>query len=1157
MTYSAQDIADATFAWGEELNRRAGVRGEAKARVELTEEQRKIVSSDPATTTLVTAGAGSGKTETMTMRVLWLVANGHARLDEILGLTFTRRAATSLATRVRFGLDALAWRGMIPGDHGDDSAQALFSASMTTYNSFANRIFSEFAHLLGVDGSATVMTEATAWQLARRAVLESPGTELADLDMPLNSVIDATLSVARALTDNMVGPAQLRAFTAEFLGHVADLPITTRGTTHRVAQDKYKKGMAVVSKLDILCNVVEAYEKLKRARHLIEFGDQIAYAHQLVQIPAVRDQVAAAYRFVLLDEYQDTSSVQVALLARVFAQRTVMAVGDPNQAIYGWRGASASNMLPHRFFEAFAGEQPGELRTLTLSWRNSQQILDVANLVARELPHVTAGSGERFELVAGKGHQGTVDVIFPSTITDEAHEVAQWFRRKFAEWPVGKKRPTAAMLTRKTADLMHFKMALDQAGIATHVLGLGGLLMEPVIVDIICTLRVMHDTRADSQLIRLLAGARWQIAPRDLRALKSTARWLSDRDHRLQRLSKEVRAQLKESVSASDGQSLIDALDFITTATDPTHRAFDSLSAAGFERLQQAGRVIARLRRHAGMNLRDLIRLVMSEMNLDVELAANDRLTAGEASVETFLDTVSAFMATDDNPTLGAFLSWIEDVERRERLSPVDESPEGDVVQLLTIHGSKGLEWDFVAVGRMIADDKRTVTTNIEKWTDVGTLPEQLRADRADLGAVWRFEDATDHLDLEDSYETYLDSARSRYETGERRLAYVALTRSAHDMLLSGSWWASGKTRRNPSVYLAEIIESGLSASPPPEEPVETENPWDPRAASVVWPLPPLGAREPRVRAAAALVRSAIAGQPGVTTSATSQLDSDIELLIAEREARLTADARIPLPQRIPASAFKDYVAAGMAAHTVPSGAPPAASPSATSSRATSPHVAGPRAAGPLGRPLPQQPYRATTLGTLFHAWVENRSLRGDAPTLFDGIDLDAVEFPGAQNTAAETIDVSDGAALAALQRTFGASPWGDRQPVDVEIEIHLPLGPNVVVCKLDAVYRADGADAHAERSANSRFEIVDWKTGKAPRDAEDLANRAYQLALYRAAYATYTGIPQENIDAVFYFVADNVVIRPERLLTYEDLEELWLGLLSSDAPTTPTSSEA
>jgi DNA helicase-2/ATP-dependent DNA helicase PcrA len=182
-------------------------------------------------------------------------------------------------------------------------------------------------------------------------------------------------------------------------------------------------------------------------------------------------------------------------------------------------------------------------------------------------------------------------------------------------------------------------------------------------------------------------------------------------------------------------------------------------------------------------------------------------------------------------------------------------------------------------------------------------------------------------------------------------------------------------------------------------------------------------------------------------------------------------------------------------------------------------------------------------LGTLFHAWVENRALRGEAPTLFDATDADSVALLGGGNTA-ETVDASDAAALEKLQQTFAASPWGERKPVDVEIEIHLPLGPNVVVCKLDAVYRADGADAHAEVTSESRFEIIDWKTGKAPQDADDLAIRSYQLALYRAAYAAFTGIPEENIDAVFYFVADDVVIRPEKLLTYEQLEELWVGLL-------------
>ena len=102
----------------------------------------------------------------------------------------------------------------------------------------------------------------------------------------------------------------------------------------------------------------------------------------------------------------------------------------------------------------------------------------------------------------------------------------------------------------------------------------------------------------------------------------------------------------------------------------------------------------------------------------------------------------------------------------------------------------------------------------------------------------------------------------------------------------------------------------------------------------------------------------------------------------------------------------------------------------------------------------------------------------------------------------------------------------------DVELEIHVTLAGQVVVCKLDAVYRVDdGVHDH---------QIVDWKTGKAPRDAEDLERKQLQLALYRLAYAKHTGIDPERIDAVFYFVADDVVVRPERLYTESELVALW-----------------
>jgi DNA helicase-2/ATP-dependent DNA helicase PcrA len=141
-------------------------------------------------------------------------------------------------------------------------------------------------------------------------------------------------------------------------------------------------------------------------------------------------------------------------------------------------------------------------------------------------------------------------------------------------------------------------------------------------------------------------------------------------------------------------------------------------------------------------------------------------------------------------------------------------------------------------------------------------------------------------------------------------------------------------------------------------------------------------------------------------------------------------------------------------------------------------------------------------------------------------IDAAAAEL---DDPVGETVESSE---LAQLRRTFEASEWADRRPHEVEIEIHVTLAGHVIVCKLDAVYPADDG-VHT-------YQIVDWKTGKAPRDADDLERKQLQLALYRLAYARYAGIDPQFIDAVFYFVADDTVIRPERIYSEEELRSLW-----------------
>ena len=202
------------------------------------------------------------------------------------------------------------------------------------------------------------------------------------------------------------------------------------------------------------------------------------------------------------------------------------------------------------------------------------------------------------------------------------------------------------------------------------------------------------------------------------------------------------------------------------------------------------------------------------------------------------------------------------------------------------------------------------------------------------------------------------------------------------------------------------------------------------------------------------------------------------------------------MPTRVPASRFKDYV-------TDPASV-----------------------ASSLRRPMPERPYRATQLGTLFHSWVENRYGVGG-----DSEELDAL---ATEVDSDDLVDLAGDAELARLRSIFEASEWADRKPVDVEREIHLPFDGRIVICKIDAVYETNG-----------RYEIVDWKTGKAPKDAKDLEEKQLQLALYRLAYATWRGIDPATIDAVFYYVSDDRIIRPEHIYDETELLAAWRAAIT------------
>ncbi|MDQ1608560.1 MAG: ATP-dependent helicase UvrD/PcrA, partial [Microbacteriaceae bacterium] len=388
-----------------------------------TEQQQAVIEA-PLAPSIVVAGAGSGKTETMANRVVWLLANGHVTVPEILGLTFTRKAAGELAHRIRTRIEQLAAAGLSAVEFDPFDAPTV-----ATYNSFANSIFRENALLIGREPDSTVLSEASAWQLARRIVVQSRDERLVDLEKSVDGLTSAVISLSRALSENVASAAEVAAMAEAFQG-IAELPVGNNRVKDSYASVRQAGG--TVAALPPLLELAERFAAEKVRRGFVEYSDQVALALAVSErLPRVVSDYRSRYRVVLLDEYQDTSVVQTRLLARLFAQHPVMAVGDPHQSIYGWRGASAANL--GRFAVDFTGDAHGAIEfALSTSWRNPVTVLDAANELVRPLSAASPVHVERLSPRPGVG-QGKLDAVFEETVVDEASAVAEWLAGELAK----------------------------------------------------------------------------------------------------------------------------------------------------------------------------------------------------------------------------------------------------------------------------------------------------------------------------------------------------------------------------------------------------------------------------------------------------------------------------------------------------------------------------------------------------------------------------------------------------------------------------------------------------------------------------------------------------------------------------------------------------
>lgn len=1021
-----------------------------------TPEQEAVIEAPLEGVYRVMAGAGSGKTETMAQRVIWLVANGYVSPTGVLGLTFTKKAAAELGKRIALRLGALR-------DHGIGEALDEFDApQVSTYHSFASAVYRDNAVVLGMDPDATVLSEASAWGLARSVIRSSTLPALADWDYSLDELTRVVRLLAQRVSDNHVTPEIISSFVSDFRA-LGELPPGGRGQYADV--DSWVK---TVGTLETLMVLVGDYTRAKRVRGVIEFSDQVALASEIIAShPHVIERYRSEHQVVLLDEYQDTSVSQTSLLRALFEHHPVMAVGDPHQAIYAWRGASSANLAQ---FENDFGASVATF-SLSVSWRNGTTILEAANHLATPLRDSSAP--EVGILRAGPNASShPLELSWSHTVEEEAKEVAAWCAG-VVKTPGVDGPPSAALLLRARAHQRIFVEALHAEGVPVHILGIGGLLEDPVIADIVCVLRVIASPTAESELVRLLAGGKWRIGVADIYRVSRVRRWLGNRDEHGVVLEEEIAKALSTSVSDKDTPSLWDALSFLVS-TPSSHTLRKDFAPETLERLSDVHRTVQVLARGRSGDLVELVHQIEQSLCLDIELLSHPQRDRYLAARETFFEALYSYTSIADDPSVAGFVQWLDEAQRRDNLTPRSEKAEPGCVQVLTIHGAKGLEWDAVAIPRLVEDEMPAAPRETKGWLYRGELPYPLRGDASSLPHL-PFREATTRKELVDMVGRFQEDNRSHRLAEERRLMYVAMTRAKHRVLLSGSFFAHHTSHRGPSVFLRELSDAGL-INPVPLHPEDPTPPVREAQSSRVWPGDPLGTRRPLIERAAELVKSALDNPP------TAPEDPHLRVVVGG-EVRSDPSTELIPRRRVSASALE------------------AMAGSAEDYRLR------------VLRPVPRQPVRAALRGTQFHAWVENH-FEQRVPTALVDMEAEASED--------DVISVDE------LIRGFESSEFAHRQPLAIEAELHMPLRDVVVVCKIDAVF-PEGTGVH----------IVDWKTGAPPTRQEDLERKSLQLAAYRLAWSTWTGLSLDEITASFWFATTGSLVTPRHFASADQLWEI------------------
>ena len=980
---------------------------------EPTDEQWQAIAW-PLEPCVLIAGAGSGKTSVMAARVVHLALGGLGRIDapgvmpgNVLCLTFTNKATENLRLRVR---RALATLDLAEGEEPE----------IMNYHGFAASLLDRYGVLAGFEPGAHVLNQAQREELCGRVLDRMTFEHVAATYQP--SLVGKILDLDDQMQNHRVAPADALAWLAARLELLK---------AHRSERSYY----AAEERIE-LTQAAIVYRELKAELGVIDFGDQIDRAIEIVtRFPDVVADHRARFQAVLLDEYQDTNVAQAELMSTLFgAGHPVTAVGDPDQNIYAWRGASLYNLF--RFpsdFPRADGTAAARLPLYT-NFRSGARILAAADTLIGSVPEAQRPPGKQLVPWEPNG-QGEVRV---RRVLDEWTEAGAIADRCVELHGADTSWAEMAVLCRTSRLFGLLRQALDQRGVPVEIVGLAGLLKMPEVVEVLAYARAVHDPTASVALARILLGPRYRVGFKDIALLA--------------RLASAETAQLRETYDMEDDD--VEAEPVLLAEALEHLEAVQDLSDEGRARLAEFREELRALRAEARRPVGEFLGEVIRRIGILEELDADPDRRRGlgaRRNLAAFLDEVHAFEPVDGELTLRAFLDHIEAVEGldKQEWAPVQPS-DADSVKVMTIHVAKGLEFDHVFVPGFAH----------------GLLPNpEIPQNPAERGKSLDFElrgDAEILPRYDGNLSRFKEALRAQEIIEERRTAYVALTRARKTLDVSGAfWYGDNAWPKKESRFLNELMawgaDSGLaSVDAVAGEPGE-ENPMLGLRERFVrdWPGPSLPDQDDPVfgggwRAAALdgaeQTRLIEALEPSARGSFEALAADRTQLAahLRDREAAEGTEApgRDLIPLTLSASSLMDHA------------------------------LCPKRFYWTRVRPLPRFSGPAARIGTEIHRWIERRAAgQGRLLEADDAVDITHEELAG------------DPGRVDRLRQAFLASRYADRTPLFAERAFLLRVGGFAVGGRIDAIYgEPDGP-----------WEIVDWKTGMG--EADPLQLELYGLA--------------------------------------------------------------